>query len=99
MSRKLKSKEEIEKQIELLKAVRPNVLPKSIFGDDNLAALDAQVRVLQKRMDEDSIWDEFQNDDDENRIVHCALEAYNWMFNEGMVDDLAEDWPLKHHSE
>jgi len=87
----MKTKKEIEKQIEALKTVRPKIVPKSTFGEDNLERLDAQVAVLEKLMDDEDIWDRW---DDEDIISH-ALDARRWLEGYGDIEDLAEDWPLK----
>lgn len=86
-----KTKEEIKKQIKALKSVRPNIVPRSAFGDNNIARLDAQVKVLEENMDEDEIWDKWSDMD----IAQCAIDALQWMEGDSEIDDLAEDWPLK----
>jgi len=87
----MKTKEEIKKQIEALKAVRPKIVPKSAFGDDNLARLDAQVAVLEGLMDDDDIWDRWDDED----IISISLDARQWLDGNSKIEDLAEDWPLK----
>lgn len=42
--------EQIELEIARLKAVHPQVPTHSFFGDDNRAAIDAQIRVLEEGM-------------------------------------------------
>ncbi len=70
LARKLKGRpteKQIDAEVAALKALRPFVVPQSMFGDDNLASLDMQVRVLEQRMDERDIDDQFEplNEDDE----------------------------------
>ena len=55
----MKTKEEIKKQIEALKAVRPKVVPSSAFGTDNLAQIDAQIVVLEENLDISEIHDRY----------------------------------------
>jgi hypothetical protein len=94
---RMKTQEEIQKEIEALKAVRPNIVPISLFGDDNLAALDAQIQVLEEGMDIDDIWDEWWDDEEDTYVREAAEEAVNWMewWRDPDDGDLAESWPLK----
>lgn len=89
-----KTKEETEQQIIKLKELRPKVRPYSAFGDDNLAKLDAQVKVLEEDMDSDEIWDEWPQEESDMGIRMAAEEAANWLVGKSEADDLAEDWPL-----
>ena len=50
MSTTKPTSEQIAAEIALLQAVHPKVPTHSFFGDDNRAAIDAQIRVLQERM-------------------------------------------------
>ena len=97
----MKSKEQITKEIEALKTVRPNVRPTSMFGDDNLAQLDAQIQVLEEDMDEDDIWDEWPEEERDQHVRESAHHAVDWVNDEEDPDDkgLAEGWPLKEKSE
>ena len=90
----MRTQEEIEKQIEALKEVRPKIRPTTAFGDDNLAALDAQLNVLEDCLDEDDIWDRWPKDEEDIHTREAALEAYRWTINESEADDLAKDQPL-----
>lgn len=88
----MKSQKEIDEQVAKLKEIRPKVRPYSTFGGDNLAKLDAQIKVLEKDMDSDDIWNEWPQDEADMEIRMSADEARNWL--DGESDDLAEDWPL-----
>lgn len=90
----MKTKEQIKKEIEALKTVRPNVRPYSMFGDDNLAQLDAQVAVLENDWDNNDIYDEYDRAGLSEEILSSALYARQWIEGEN-DDDLAEGWPLK----
>jgi len=94
---KMKTQEQIAKEIEALNAVRPNVRPTTFFGDDNLAALDAQIQVLEKDMDEDDVWDEWPEGEQDQHIRESARHAVDWVNDEEDSDSngLAADWPLK----
>ncbi|GAH46107.1 unnamed protein product [marine sediment metagenome] len=90
----MKTKEEIEQQITNLKGVRPKVRPHSDFGDDHLAALDAQVRVLEEDMESEDIWFTWPEGEYAMNIREAADEARNWLDGESEFDDLTKDWPL-----
>lgn len=94
----MKTQEEIKKEIKALKIVRPKVKPYSIFGDDNLAQLDAEINVLENYLDEDEINDKYDHAGASEEILNAAFHARDWI--DGEVDpdgneSLAEDWPLK----
>ena len=86
----MKTREEVQKEIEALKAIRPKVRPHSMFGDDNLVALDAQVVVLEDDLDNDDIYKEFSQIE---HTLSSALDARTWLDSESDVDSLAEDYP------
>jgi len=90
----MKTKEQITKEIEALKTVRPNVRPRSLFGDDNLAALDAQISVLENDWGNNDIYDEYDRAGLSEEILSSALYARQWIEGKN-DDDLAEGWPLK----
>ena len=71
----MRSSEEINKEVDALEALLPKVKPKSVFGDDNLAAIRAQIRVLREGMNEDGIYGEW---DDDRYILENAVFASDW---------------------
>lgn len=89
----MKTQEQIDEQVRLLKEVRPKIVPASMFGDDNLAQLDAAVRVLEKNMDDDDIWERWDREEDLS-IRSSATNALNWLAGESENDNLANDYPL-----
>jgi hypothetical protein len=92
---KMKTKEEIKKQIEALKAVRPKVVPSSVFGTDNLAQIDAQIVVLEENLDISEIHDRYDRSGISEETLDAAVCADEWRDGNSDIDDLAEDWPLK----
>lgn len=90
----MKMQEEIKKEIEALKAIRPKVTPHSMFGDDNLAQLDAQVEVLEGNLDSDDIGDRYDHAGASEEILSAAFHARDWI-DGNETDSLAEGWPLK----
>ena len=93
----MKTKEQIQKEIEALKAVRPNVCPTSVFGDDNLGSVDAQIDVLEGDMYDDDIYDTYDRISSSEYILEAAICARQWMDDEEDDDceGLACEWPLK----
>lgn len=91
----MKTQEEIKKEIEALKTIRPKVRPHSMFGDDNLAMLDAQVDVLENDLDNDDIYDRYDHAGASEYILEGALYARQWIDGEAECDSLAKDMPLK----
>jgi len=91
----MKTKEEIKNQIEALKAIRPKIVPKSVFGADNLAQIDAQIVVLEENLDISDIYDRYDLSGIEGETIEAAVEADEWRDGNSDIEDLAEDWPLK----
>jgi len=93
----MKTEEQIKIEIEALKTIRPNVIPTSLFGDDNLAAIDAQIAVLEDDMDNDDIYDTYDHCDSQESILESALQARQWIDDEEDSDceGLACEWPLR----
>ena len=93
----MKTKEQITKEIKALKTVRPNVHPTSMFGDDNLGSVDAQIAVLENDMDNDDIYDRYDRTSSSEYILESALAARQWIDDEEDPDceGLACEWPLK----
>lgn len=89
-----KTQKEIDEQVKKLKAIRPKVKPTNYFGESNLDKLDAQIKVLEKDMDSDEIWDEWPKGEADMEIRMSADEAVNWRDGESDENDLAKDWPL-----
>ena len=94
---KMKTQEEIKKEIEALKAVRPKVRPHSIFGDDNLVQLDAQVEVLEGDLSNGDIYNKYDHAGADENALEAALYARQWIEDDIDPDDggLAEQCPLR----
>ena len=97
----MKTKEQITKEIEALKTVRPNVRPTSMFGDDNLGSVDAQIEVLESDYDNNQIYDRYDHANSSEYILDAALAARQWIDDEedGDCEGLACEWPLKEKSD
>jgi len=97
----MKMQEQIKKEIKALETVRPKVRPYSIFGDDNLAALDAQIEVLENNWDNNEIYDKYDRIDSSEHILESALAARQWIDDEENPDceGLACEWLLGANNE
>lgn len=87
----MRTTEEIKKEIAALTKMKPNVRKYSVFGDNHHDSIDAQIRVLEGKMDEDEVYE--TNDDEEwkDNVRDAALEAAQWL--DGEVDEApSEDW-------
>jgi hypothetical protein len=90
----MKTPEEIKQEITALKTIRPKVRPRSIFGTDNLAQLDAQINVLENDLDNSDIYEEYDHSGIDEDVLSAAIDARQWMDGEGEEDDLASGYPL-----
>lgn len=90
-----KTDEEIKAEIAALITMKPGVRSHSLFGDDNHAAIDAQVRVLAEQMSEDAVYvvygDEDSGDFDQH-ILDSAHHAYLWMSGQPDYEAPSADW-------
>lgn len=80
---------EIIAEAKILDTIKPKVPQHSAFGEDNRAAIDAQIKVLEGRMDLNDI---YQKEDDMEwgrHEVESAREALDWM--EGDSEDKPSD--------
>ncbi|CAN7561676.1 hypothetical protein [Acidovorax sp. LjRoot117] len=82
--------EQVALEIARLNEVHPRVPTHSYFGEDNRAAIDAQIRVLQESMSLDEVHDTFGELTDEGdfsqNTLDCALTAHDWLHG-----DLADE--------
>jgi hypothetical protein len=67
---------EIANEIKALKKLRNKVPSTTYFGDDNRAAIDAQIRVIEENMTLDDIHDEWEDDD---FLLGNADDALKWL--------------------
>jgi len=84
--------EQIKAEIKALEELRPRVRHHTIFGGDNRAAIDVQIRVLKGEIDDFDIDDLFDEEELTEHERDSAWEAANWMEGEGETDTLSENW-------
>lgn len=79
--------EQIAAEIAALKKMKPSVCKTTAFGDDNHAAIDAQIAVLEERLTDGKIYDRYEPtgdsdiDHDEGRgdgVLSSAIDAQQW---------------------
>jgi hypothetical protein len=76
------TREQIIAEADKLKAMKPNVLRSSHFGDDHHAAIDVQIDVLKGRIRQENIDDEQESGDMPDNVADAARGALAWMNGE-----------------
>ena len=82
---KRKTEDQINTEIAALVALKPKVRERTAFGDDNHAAIDAQLSVLRERMSSDEVYyaygdedaDDGEQGDGAERDLRLARYWYN----------------------
>ncbi len=77
MRKKRPTPAQVKDEIAKLKKMKPNVRMTSNFGDNHHDAIDAQLDVLEEGLDNDEIYDRFE--DGPQNVLDAALEAMGWM--------------------
>jgi hypothetical protein len=95
----MKLEQEIADEISKLVALKPKIKSPSVFGDDNRAAVDAQIKVLEGKLTVDEIdtsRDDAVGTGDEENSFHAdncyssAIEAAEWLI--GMAEPPSKGW-------
>lgn len=81
---------EIDAEIEKLKEMKPKVRQFGVFGNDNHAAIEAQIKVLARRLSEDEAEDKYVEAPDASR--DSAVEAARWIGGEAEDGSPSEGW-------
>lgn len=89
----MKTREEIQKVIKEMEALRPEVRPFSMFGDDNLASFDVCLEVLKEDLDDDDIQDQWDIDQNYD-LWSIANNTREWMDGEDDNFDPVKNWPI-----
>ena len=85
---KLKSQKEIAKEVKALEGMVDKIPPFTAFGDNNVERINAEIDVLKKDMDEDSIFEEWG---DGTEAQDAARYALSW--REGYEEESpSEGW-------
>jgi hypothetical protein len=75
MSSPHKTAEQIAAELAALQAIKPSLPAESDCGDDNLAAIDAQISVLRDRLTLNEVYEAYQGC---TYTLHRALRAHFW---------------------
>jgi hypothetical protein len=89
------SEEMINQEINRLIEIAPKVRQFSLFGDDNRAAIEAEIVVLQKRMNEDQIyrkWEDENNYEHNRYLIDTALGAAWWLDGDPDYEAPSKGW-------
>ncbi len=78
---------QIQTEISTLKGIEPKVRRYTYFGDDNRAAVRAQIAVLENILTEQEIYEQGWSDHEEN----SAQDALAWMLGDEPVPP-SESW-------
>ncbi len=70
---------EQQAEVEALKKMKPKVRHRTASGDDNRAAIEAQIEVIEKRMTDDQIYDKLDEEEWNETLVDSANDARNWL--------------------
>lgn len=88
--------EEIAAEVAALKEIRdkPTFRKESYFGDDNDAAVTAQIETLERRYSEDDIYKNYEDPENEEdrHILDNAMAALDWMNGEDTDGTPSEGW-------
>lgn len=84
----MKSKTEIDAEIAALKEVKPKVPHFNAFREDNHAAINAQILVLERQMNDKTVFIVF----DDSNYLWAAEEALDWMNGEPESAAPSKNW-------
>jgi hypothetical protein len=85
----MKTTKQIADEAAKLRKMKPTVIPKSMFGDDHHAAIDAQVWALEQGASVEEINDKYNYNTREGENT-AAYEAHEWMCDDG--DKPSDGW-------
>lgn len=89
-----KTAKQIEEEIQKLEDLKTKVVPKTVFGDDNVKAIQAAIRALKEEMSEDQAYDLEDEEEFNERERENAVEAILWR-DDGDEAVSESGWPLK----
>lgn len=88
----MRSRIEIDTEIKALEEMKPRVRRTTYFGDDNHAAIEAQLEVLRGNVDEDEIQDKFDDGEWTEHERDNAQQAVDWMEEYTDEGSPSENW-------
>jgi len=87
---KTPTQRQIDAEVKLLESYRTKIPSGTLT--DNLAALEAQITVLQNKLSHDAIFDRWPDDERDCEIRCNAMDAYDWMHGENDKDNPSKEW-------
>jgi hypothetical protein len=91
MKKGVPTEKEIIAEMKKLDKMKPKVRRRSMFGDDNHEAIDAQLHVLSNKLTESDIYANYEDEESDNtHVLDSALDAYRWMQGEEVAP--SESW-------
>lgn len=87
-----KTDTEVLAEIEKLQRIKPHIRQYSFFGDDNKAAIQAEIDVLTERMNLEDVHHRF--DPCDQYVLESAMSAHDWMTGQLDPDllDPSDNW-------
>ncbi len=87
----MKTQEQINEAIEILKENRKVCKSHNMFNESNHDKLDAQIRMLEENMDEDEIYEAFEDDEDGSAAAAAEQLYFDWVNDDfADMDDLQD---------
>jgi hypothetical protein len=86
--------EKIDSEITKLKDLATKVVAVGLFGNNNRAAIEAQVHILEKRLSHSKMWDFYGEDspDYSETVFEAAMDAISFLRGEFSEETLSEGW-------
>lgn len=94
----MKTQDQIDQEVTALLALKDFVPRRTMFGDDNHRAIDAQIEVLEVGLTMDEIyarWGEeafLDEDEFDENALSCALEAFDWKTRTQCISPPSKGW-------
>ncbi len=82
------TREQVLLEVKKLKEMKPKVRRYSAFGDDNHAAIEVEIRTLEKGLIEDNVYDAYSMSDS---LLDSGLAAIHWRDGHEK-DSPSENW-------
>ena len=83
----VKNQEQVEQELAKLREMKPKVRRRTMFGDNNHEAIEAQIEVLDEDLTDDDVYDRLITEDEETgdtegewtqHVVDAALRVIQW---------------------
>ena len=88
----MRDQHEIDDEVKKLKEMKPRVRHFTFFNDDNHAAIDAQIEVLEDDLDQDDIDGKYDDGDWSDNERSNAEQALNWREEEPEEGSPSSQW-------